>query len=157
MSEDGLRPWSDDELAALAERIWAWMQEQARENPAVAHVEQGDGDEHRWFVRLHGEEKSVFSVWFWLRQRTLHVETYVMPAPLERAGELYEMLLRRNTRLCGLAFAIGEEDAVYLVGQLPNEAVCPAELDRLLGSAYEYTEAVFRPAMRLAFGSRFGG
>ena len=152
-----LRPCTPEELDALAGVIWAWLSEQLRDNPAVAAVEQSVDDDHRWFVRLNGDEKSVFSVWFWLRQRTLHVETYVLPAPLERAAELYEFLLRRNTRLNGLAFAIGLEDAVYLVGQVPNTSVTPSELDRLLGSVYEYTESVFRPAMRLGFGDRFTG
>lgn len=152
-----LRPSTPEELDALAGVIWAWLSEQLRDNPAVAAVEQSVDDDHRWFVRLNGDEKSVFSVWFWLRQRTLHVETYVLPAPLERAAELYEFLLRRNTRLNGLAFAIGLEDAVYLVGQVPNTSVTPSELDRLLGSVYEYTESVFRPAMRLGFGDRFTG
>ena len=57
------------------------------------------------------------------RQRTLHYETYVMPAPEENQGALYEHLLRRNRKLYGAAFAIGDEDAVFLVGQLAVAAV----------------------------------
>ncbi len=49
-----------------------------------------------------------------LRQRTLHYETYFMPAPEENVEALYDYLLRTNTRLYAMRFAIGLEDAVYL-------------------------------------------
>ena len=87
----------------------------------VAAVERdAEPGERRWFVRLRGEEKDVFTVWFHLRQRTLHFETYVMPAPEENAEQFYEHLLRRNLKLNGMAFAIGDEDAVFLVGPAPG-------------------------------------
>ena len=57
----------------------------------------------------------------------------------------------------GAAFAIGEEDALFLVGQLANEAVDEAELDRVLGSLYAYVEQCFRPALAIGFASRLGG
>ncbi|MGV3760794.1 MAG: YbjN domain-containing protein, partial [Actinomycetota bacterium] len=111
----------------------------------------------RWFVRVRGEQKDVFTIWFHLRQRTLHYETYVMPAPEENAGQLYEHLLRRNLKLYGAAFAIGEEDAIFLVGQVAADHVDDDELDRILGSLYQWTEHFFRPALRIGFASRFGG
>jgi hypothetical protein len=104
---------------------------------------------------MHGEQKDVFSVWFTLGQRTLHYETYVMPAPEENHAAFYEHLLRRNVRLYGAAFAIGAEDAVFLTGQFPAYAVTDAELDRILGSLYAYTEQFFRPALRIGYASRF--
>jgi hypothetical protein len=151
-------PSTPDELDRLEALIDTWAAAQEVDNPAVdAVVRDEESGERRWFVRLVGEEKSVFSVWFHLRQRTLHVETYFMPAPEERAGELYEHLLRRNQRLYGFTFAIGEEDAIFLVAQVPNAMVDETELDRLLGSAYAYVEQCFRPAMRIGFGSKFKG
>jgi hypothetical protein len=151
-------PSTPEELDRLEAVIDAWGAAQLVDNPAVeAVVRDEESGERRWFVRLSGEEKSVFSVWFHLRQRTMHVETYFMPAPEERAGELYEHLLRRNQRLYGFTFAIGEEDAIFLVAQVPNAMVDEVELDRLLGSAYAYVEQCFRPAMRIGFGSRFRG
>src|SRR5690606_14177231 len=104
-----------------------------------------------------GEEKSHFAVWFQLRQRSLHVETYVLPEPEEDVAQALEYLLRRNLKMHGFRFAIGAEDAVYLVSEIPVEWVDDDELDRLLGSTYAYVEQAFRPAMRLAFASRFGG
>lgn len=148
---------SPAELAALAASIEDWLEVQREENPVVAAVERDeDTDVHRWFVRVTGEEKDVFSIWFELRQRTLHYETYVMPAPEENHARFYEHLLRRNTRLMGAAFSIGEEDAVFLAGAIPNHAVDHDELDRILGSLYVWTEQFFKPALRIGFASRFG-
>ena len=147
---------SPEELDALAATIEDWLEVQRTENPVVAAVEQDpDPDVRRWFVRVNGEEKDVFSIWFELRQRTLHYETYVMPAPEENQERFYEHLLRRNTGLMGAAFCIGEEDAVFLAGALPNHAIDHDELDRILGSLYAWTEQYFRPALRIGFASRF--
>ena len=146
---------SPEELAALAATIEDWLDIQQAENPIVAAVESDpDPDVRRWFVRVLGEEKDVFSIWFELRQRTLHYETYVMPAPEENEREFYEYLMRRNTQLMGAAFGIGEEDAVFLAGALPNHAIDHDELDRILGSLYLWTERYFRPALRIGFASR---
>ncbi len=144
-----------EELAAVAASVEDWLERQRAENPVVAAVDRDeDPDVHRWFVRVNGEEKDVFSIWFHLRQRTLHYETYVMPAPEENHAEFYEYLMRRNTGLMGAAFGIGEEDAVFLAGALPNSAIDDDELDRILGSLYVWTERFFRPALRIGFASR---
>ena len=151
-------PAPPEELDALEGRIDAWLAVQLAENPVVAAVDRDETPrERRWFVRLRGEEKDTFTIWFHLRQRTLHYETYVMPAPEENHAAFYEHLLRRNRRLYGAAFAIGEEDAVFLVGQLDNAAVSDDELDRVLGSLYAWVEQCFRPALRIGFASRFSG
>lgn len=146
-----------DELDRYEGHIDAWLRRQLDENPVVAAVERGEPGERRWYVRVHGEQKSVFSIWFTLGQRTLAYETYVMPAPEENHAQLYEHLLRRNLKLNGAAFAIGVEDAVFLVGHLPVHTIDDGELDRVLGSLYVYTEQFFRPAMRIGFASRFDG
>lgn len=151
-------PAERDELDRISQRIEAWLERQREENPVVAAVERDtESGERRWFVRVLGEQKDVFSVWFHLRQRTLHYETYVMPAPEENHAQFYEHLLRRNLRLYGGAFTIGEEDAVFLVGQIDHRWVDDDELDRILGSLYVWTEQFFRPALRIGFASRFRG
>jgi hypothetical protein len=155
---DDHRPPSADERRRAVECIEAWLGRLPEENPVVLAVEHDERDGvDRWFVRVAGEEKSVFSIWFHLQQRALHVETYVAPAPMERHAEAYEYLLRRNLSLRGLAFAIGDEDAFYLVGSVPLLDVSDDELDRLLGSVYAYVEQHFRPLVRIALGSRFRG
>jgi hypothetical protein len=146
---------SPEDLAALVALVEGWLGDQLKENPAVAAVER-DAGLRRWFVRIKGEEKDVFTLWLTLGQRTLQFETYVMPAPEEHHG-LYEHLLRRNRGFNGMAFCIGDEDALFLVGQLPVGAVDEGELDRILGETYEYVERCFRPAMRIGYASRFKG
>lgn len=153
MADDRL---SDAELDELEARIDGWLRTQLDENPIVAAVERGEAGERRWYVRVLGEEKSVFSIWFRLRQRTLSYETYVLPAPEEHRDEVLEMLLRRNRTLFGVAFAIGEEDAVFLVGQAPVGSLDEGEVDRILGTVYETVERTFKPALRLAFASKLG-
>jgi hypothetical protein len=155
---DPTTPATPEQLAAHEAAIDRWLAEQLAENPTVASVEKDTSDgERRWIARVTGEEKATFSIWFHLRQRTLHVETYMMPAPEERQGELYEHLLRRNLKLRGLSFAIGAEDGIFLIGELPVERIDDDELDRLFGSVYAYVEQCFRPAMRIGFASRFAG
>ena len=155
---DPAPPATPEELDAHGRLIEEWLAEQLEENPAVQAVERDrESGERRWIARLSGEEKATFSVWFHLRQRTLHVETYVMPGPEENHAQFYEHLLRRNLSFHGFAFAIGAEDAVFLIGEIPVHRITTDELDRMLGSTYEYVERCFRPAMRIGYASRFQG
>ena len=147
-------PASADELDALEARIDRWLAREASDNPAVDAVERGPLGERRWYVRIHGDEKDVWTVWFTLGQRTLRFETYLLPAPEENHARFYEHLLRRNRRLTGMALEIGDEDAVFLAGSLPVAHVDAAALDRVLGSMYAYVELIFRPALRIGFESR---
>jgi hypothetical protein len=80
-----------------------------------------------------------------------------MPAPIENQAAFYEHLLRRNLKLYGAAFAVGAEDAIFLIGQLGVATLDEAELDRVLGSLYAWVEQFFRPAMRIGYASVFRG
>jgi hypothetical protein len=145
---------SDDELAALGQLIDRWSSGERETNRLVAAVDH-DPELRRWYVRLLGEEKSVITVWLTLRERTLHYESYFMPAPEENLASCYEYLLRANTKLFAMRFAVGAEDAVYLVGQMPLAAIDEAELDRIVGSVYAYSEQYFAPAMSIGYESKF--
>jgi len=147
-------PASPRELARLARLVDTWAARQLDENPILDAVDR-DPLARRWYVRMRGEEKAFTTTWLTLGQRTLHFETYLMPAPEENATELYEYLLRANGRLYLHRFAVGAEDAVYLVGQLPLTAVDEAELDRVIGSAYAYSEQYFPPAMSIGYASKY--
>ena len=153
MTEYHLPPTlADFELA-----ITGWLVGFADGNPVVAAVDRGEpGDaEPRWYVRLKGEEKEHLTIWLTLGQRTLRYEAYVLPAPQEHVAEVYEMALRRNDRMVGAHFAIGVEDALFLRGETPLSGLDEAELDRVIGSLYSYTEQAFPALLRLAFASRF--
>jgi hypothetical protein len=150
-----LPPASDDELDRLEGQIDGWLQHFFAENEIMVALDRGEPGERRWYVRLAGEEKDFTTVWLRLGQRALHAEAYMMPAPEENAGEVYERLLRRNRSLHGLAYAIGVEDAVFLVGDVSIDCLSEGHVDRLIGSIWEYVERDFRPSLRLGFASRF--
>ena len=129
-------------------------------NPAfgdsvAAVVADEDRDRDRWFVRLRGEAKDVYSVWFELGQRTLAYETYVMPSPEENQAAFFEQLLVRNDGLSDVSFTVGEERAGFLKGRLDVAHVDSVALDRILGSVYAAVEQSFQAAIRLGFASRF--
>ena len=68
-----------------------------------------------------------------------------MPAPEENHAAFYEHLLRRNRKLYGAAFAIGEEDAVFLVGPARQRRRHDDELDRIARLALRLGGAVLPP------------
>lgn len=151
---------TDQRLADLRSLIESWLAEFSADNPLVAAVDRGTSDgsmlgEPRWYVRLVGEEKDFITVWLTLGQRTLRYETYVLPDPPEHRDEILELLLRRNDAIVGAHFSIGEEDAIYLRGEIPDTSVTADELDRVIGTIYTTVEANFRALLRLAFASRF--
>jgi hypothetical protein len=154
---EDLPPASEEALDALERGIDGWLTALRAESPVIVAVDRGEPGERRWYVRMAGEEKDFTTVWLTLRQRALHVETYVLPAPEENHAAFYEHLLRRNRQTRMLWFAIGEEDALYLVGQVPHALLDQATLDRVLGSTYLYVEQFFRAALRIGFASRFTG
>lgn len=131
-----------------------WLAELQLTEPAVLGVEK---EGNRRFVRLRGEEKSVFTVWLRIGQHTLHHETFMMPSPIENHAEFYAHLLRRNHELRGVAFTIGAEDAVFLEGRTPLEGLDAEGLDAVLGTHFETVERCFRPAMRIGWRSLFRG
>jgi hypothetical protein len=143
----------DTAVSALAAQIDGWLADMAAANAAIEAVDRGEGDEHRWYVRLRGDEKEHITVWLTLGQRTLRYEAYVMPAPQENIAAVYELALRRNEKLVGAHFAIGVEDALFLRGELPVVAVCADEVDRVVGSIYAYAEQSFPAMIRLGFAS----
>ena len=152
--DPGERVATAAELAELENLIEAWLDRQRAENPLLLEADRGEPDLRRWRLRLAGEEKDVTTVWLTVDQRTISYETYVMPAPDEDHARVYEHLMRRNRQFNGVAFCIGDEDGVYLRGQLPVWAVTDDELDRIVGSLYAYVEQCFRPALRIGFASR---
>lgn len=148
-------PLDSAALAVLERRLDEWIGELAAEHDHIAAVDRGEGDVQRWYVRMTGDEKDFTTVWLTLGQRTLRHETYVMPAPEENDRELYLSLLRRNDRLVGAHFSIGDEDAVFLRGEVPNDRIDRETIDRILGTVYATVEQSFGTLIRIGFASRF--
>ena len=151
------QPATPEELDSYEAFIDSWLAGAESANPAIDTVERGQAGERRWYVRIRGDEKDVWTIWFTLGQRTLRYETYLTPAPEENHAQFYEHLMRRNRGLTGLKLEIGPESAVFLSGATPIAHVTAAALDHVLGAMYAAVELTFRPAMRIGYASRFKG
>ena len=109
----------------------------------------------RWYLRLRGEEKEFVTVWLTLRQRTLRHEAQFMPAPETNVAEAWPTSSRATPTSTAMAFALGPEDAVYLVGRVPVARVDDDELDRIVGASLAYTDECFPTAMTLGYEGRY--
>jgi len=152
--DEHLAPATPAEIASVERVVAEWAERELATNSLVVAVEPVPA-ERRWLVRLRGEEKTNVTIWLTVRERTLHFEAYFMPAPEANMAACWEYLLRVNQRLYGMRFAIGAEDAVYLVGQLPLARVDAVELDRIVGGLLAYSEQYFPQAMAIGYGSRY--
>ena len=146
---------SPEERAACDAAIEEWSRARLVDPDDVVVAVDREPDAGRWYLRLRGEEKDVVTVWLTIRQRTMYHEAQMMPAPETNVVETYEYLLRRNADLYQMRFALGPEDGVYLVGELPVSAVGPEELDRVIGSTLHYIEACFPTAMSIGFAGKY--
>jgi hypothetical protein len=149
-----------EERAALCAVIDEWGRRELAEDEAVVAVDRQAGGDPvtgapRWYLRLRGDEKEFVTVWLTLRQRTLHHETQFMPGPETNVEATWEYLLKKNADLMGMAFALGPEEAVYLVGRVPAEQVDDRELDRIMGASLAYTDECFPTAMTIGYEGRY--
>ncbi len=141
--EDLLRAWSKDALQA---------------GTVVALESTGQLDDRgqfRWLIRLAGEEKEFITLWLTLRQRTIHVEVQLMPAPEENIEEVFRFLLAKNADLYGLHLALGPESAIYLVGRVPVGELTAERVDELCGAALQYVDEIFPTAMSMGLSSMY--
>ena len=122
----------------------------------IEHQPYPDDKGHfHWLIRLKGEEKDVITLWLSLRQRTVHVETELMPAPEEHREEIYRYLLAKNHELRELHLAIGPEDGIYLVTQVPINELTVERLDELVGATLTYVDEMFPTVMSMGLGSLY--
>ena len=146
----------DDAPRALDDVLRAW-QLQWRESGFVGdieHVSEPDDKGHyHWMIRLRGEEKDVIALWLTLRQRSVHFETELMPAPEENREALYRFLLVKNAELRGVHLAIGPEEGIYLVGALRLAELTLERLDEMIGATLHYVDEIFPTAMGLGLAS----
>jgi hypothetical protein len=112
-----------------------------------------DRGHFHWLIRLKGDEKDVITLWLSLRQRTVHVETEVTPAPEENRATLYRYLLVKNAELRELHLAIGPEDGIYLMTQIPILELTKERLDEVVGATLTYVEEIYPTAMAMGLPS----
>ncbi len=114
-----------------------------------------DRGHFHWLIRLKGEEKSVITLWLSLRQRTVHVETEVTPAPEENRETLYRYLLAKNAELRELHLVIGPEEGIFLMAKVPIKEVTIERLDEVVGATLTYVEEIYPTAMTMGLSSLY--
>jgi hypothetical protein len=150
-------PLTDEDAATrLDDTLAAWAA-QWHASSFVGEIEHqplpDDKGHFHWLIRLKGEERDVITLWLSLRQRTVFAETEVMPAPEERHEELYRFLLTKNHELRELHLAIGPEDGIYLVAQIPFLELTIERLDELVGATVHYVDEILPTAMSMGLAS----
>src|SRR3954469_804774 len=105
----------------------------------------------RWYVRFGCDGRDAATIYFDLHQRSLHHEVYFLPDPHYRHEDVYRLLLRANHQAYGTRASIAPDGELYLTGRTLLEHLDADEIDRLIGSIYEYTERWFPMVARLAF------
>jgi hypothetical protein len=140
-----------DSAQHLDETVQSWARQwHASALLGIEHQALPDDRGHfHWLIRLRGEEKDVITLWLSLRQRTVHVETEVTPAPEENRESLYRYLLVKNADLRELHLAIGPEDGIYLMAQIPIGEVTTERLDEVVGATLTYVEEIYPTAMTM--------
>ncbi len=143
-----------DAAARLNDRLSQWAGAWTAEGQAV-EIDHHDGPDSRghvhWLVRLRGEEKDVITVWISLRQRSVHVETEVVPAPEIGHEALYRYALVRNAELRGVHLAIGPEAALYLVATVPEAELTEERLDEVMAAVATYVDELYPTMMTMGF------
>jgi hypothetical protein len=146
-----------DSARRLDETVATWADQwHASALLGIEHQQQPDDRGHfHWLIRLRGEEKDVITLWLSLRQRTVHVETEITPAPEENRETLYRYLLVKNAELRELHLAIGPEDGLYLMTQIPINEVTTERLDEVVGATLTYAEEIYPTAMSMGLPSLY--
>jgi hypothetical protein len=152
-------PIGEEDAALRLDEVVREWEAQWRASGLVGEVEHAPHSDDRghfhWMIRLRGDEKDVIALWLTLRQRTVHFESQIMPAPEENREVLYRYLLVKNADLRDLHLAIGPEDGVYLVAQVPIADVTLERLDELVGATVHYVDEIFPTAMSMGLGALY--
>lgn len=142
---------ADDERR-LSDTLATWAR-QWDASGTLLGIEHHEGPDDRghvhWLIRLRGEEKDVITLWLSLRQRTVYAETEVMAAPEQDREAVYRFALKKNADLREVHLAIGPEDGIYLVAQVPINEVTLDRLDELVGATLAYVDEIFPTVMAL--------
>lgn len=105
----------------------------------------------QWAAMLRGERKLTIPVAITIRGDVLHLESFFMRHPQENLDRFYELLLRRNARAYGVAFALDGVGDVYLVGARATAGLDEDELDRILGAVITEADGLFMTAIEIGF------
>jgi hypothetical protein len=116
-----------------------------------AELEWSEEQPGAFFVKLPGTHKLATMCWLVVGAHALLIEAFVVRKPDENTEEFQRFLLRRNSRMYGVAFATDKAGDVYLVGRVPLHGITPDEVDRLLGCVLQYADESFDPLLEIGF------
>jgi hypothetical protein len=122
----------------------------ALEGAGLKHEHRGPG---RFLITLPGAKKLQTTCWVLVGQHGVLVEAFVCRRPDEAHEDVYRLLLRRNTRLYGVHYALDRTGDIYLVGRLAHHALTADELDRVLGQVLEAADGDFNTLLEIGFAS----
>jgi hypothetical protein len=105
----------------------------------------------QFFVKLPGTHKLFTNCWLVVGEHSLLVEAFVCRKPDENHDAFHQWLLRRNSKMFAVSFAVDEAGDVYLVGRLPLAAVTADEVDRILGAVLQYSDESFDTLLEIGF------
>ncbi|MTD16152.1 YbjN domain-containing protein [Nakamurella sp. YIM 132087] len=113
-----------------------------------------EGDD-AFLVTLPGERRYRTLVWVIVGTHELLIESFVCRRPDENADGVHSFLLRRNTRLRTVAYALDADGDIHLVGRLGLSAMTPqtleAELDTVLGVLLSTADEDFNQILERGF------
>lgn len=104
-------------------------------------------------VVLPGVQKLRTTVSLALGTSHVTVNAFVVRHPDENETEFHAWLLRRNSRMYCVGYAIDHLGDVYLTGHIPNAALSSDELDRVFGSIVANADEPFNTLLELGFAS----
>ena len=104
-----------------------------------------------YVVVLPGTHKLKTTVNLIPGEHSLRIEAFVIRHPDENHEAVWAWLLRRNSRMYGVAFSIDGAGDIYLTGRVALDSLTAPELDRLLGSVLSYADESFDTLLELGF------
>ena len=113
--------------------------------------ERQNGD--TFLVTLPGEKKLQTHCALVVGDHSLSINAFIIRKPDENQEQVFAWCLSKNASMYGVAFAINELGDLYLVGRLPLEMISDQELDQLIGSVLQYSDASFNPLLEMGFAS----
>lgn len=146
------------ERRAVVGRVHTWVESLVSSGGLVSYEEIPAttlDERDRWLLRFPGEDRDIIALWLTLDQRTVHYESQFMPALEAHEAEVLTYLMKVNAQLAGLSFAIGPEDAIYLLGRTPARDLDDTVLDAIAGAVLSSSNQHFATAMSLAFPGRY--
>ncbi len=106
-----------------------------------------------FLVTLPGEKKLQTHCALVVGDHSLSINAFIIRKPDENQEQVFAWCLSKNASMYGVAFAINELGDLYLVGRLPLEMISDQELDHLIGSVLQYSDASINPLLEMGFAS----